>query len=330
MGGRSVNEERVRPVPAWIRLAAKLIRQLPTGRHRAMNWLCRPTASPFLMPMPAELGGYAFRCHLQNRIARELCFTGRYEPQETALVQALLRPGMTFVDVGANWGYYTLLAAHLVGVRGQVVSLEPDPRMFAILEHNARHNGLRQVTAFRVAAADQRGLLTLAGFDEPGANWGISRMFGNRSELGHCPAADEAEPRPTLPEAGRRFAVPAMRLDELFDYLRLTTIDLLKMDIEGAEGFALAGLANSLREHRVKRLLVELHPEQLLEHGQSEDEVFGQLRQFGYQIWIVDHSPRMTRHAASGPHLDPRLLLRPLDVYAGLHNWPSILCVAPG
>jgi FkbM family methyltransferase len=317
-----VNEVSLRPAPAWIRLAATLIRQLPAGRYRALKWLGRSNASPFFMPMPAELGGYAFQCHLQDRIAREVCFTGRYEPQETAVVQAFLRPGMTFVDVGANWGYYTLLAAHLVGGRGRVVSLEPDPRLFPILERNVRHNGLRQVTAFRAAAAGQRGLLTLAGFDEQGANWGLSRVIGQAFEP-DLPLMDRNEP-------GRCFAVPALRLDELFDHLRLTTIDLLKMDIEGGEGFALTGLAQSLREHRIKRLLVELHPAQLLEKGQSEDEVFAQLQQSGYRIWSVDHSPKMTRHAAYAEQLDPRCLLRPLNTYAGLHPWPHILCVAPG
>ena len=80
--------------------------------------------------MPREVGGFTFECDLRDAISREVCFTGRYEPLETLLVQSTLRPGMTFVDVGANWGYFTLVASHLVGSSGLVVSLEPDPRLF--------------------------------------------------------------------------------------------------------------------------------------------------------------------------------------------------------
>ena len=54
--------------------------------------------------MPADFGACCFQCDLRDGIMREVCLTGRYEPQETALLQQILQPGMTFVDVGANWG----------------------------------------------------------------------------------------------------------------------------------------------------------------------------------------------------------------------------------
>ena len=109
------------PAPAWVRLMAKVIPKLPAGRYKAIHRLCRRPPSAFLMYMPEEMGGYAFHCDLRDGISREVCFTGYYEPQETALVRSILRPGMSFVDVGANWGYYTLLAANLVGSKGRVL-----------------------------------------------------------------------------------------------------------------------------------------------------------------------------------------------------------------
>src|SRR5215213_552816 len=111
--------------PAWVNPTAALIRHLPAGRYRVMNWICRKNPRAFWMQMAKEAGGFSFHCDLSDAIAREVCFTGRYEPQDTALVRALLEPEMTFVDVGANWGYYTLLAASLVGRKGQVISFEP-------------------------------------------------------------------------------------------------------------------------------------------------------------------------------------------------------------
>src|SRR6266478_1482635 len=122
----------LRPAPLWVRVAAWIVRVLPLGRYRVMRVLPRSSA-PFRMCLPKFRGGYSFRCDLNDAISREVCFTGQYEPQETMLMQALLSPGMTFVDVGANWGYHTLLAAALVQSGGRIVSLEPDPRVVAVL-----------------------------------------------------------------------------------------------------------------------------------------------------------------------------------------------------
>jgi hypothetical protein len=97
--------ERVRPHPPfWVMAAAQLIRALPAGRYRAMNLVARRRTGAFWGRMPADAGGLLFRCDLRDLMMREVCFTGRYEPQETALLKALLGPGLTFVDVGANWG----------------------------------------------------------------------------------------------------------------------------------------------------------------------------------------------------------------------------------
>jgi len=277
-----------------------------------MNWLCRHPSSAFLVQMPIARGGYVFRCDLRDAIAREVCFTGCYEPQETALVQALLKPGMTFVDVGANWGYFTLIGAHLVGAYGRVISLEPEPRLFKLLSENLTRNALHQVTALQVAAADKPGMLTLEGYDERDGNFGVSRIVGNFPEVKHA-----------LP-------VMAQTLDDLFDQLGLRAIDLLKMDIEGAEGLALTGLGRSLAERRAKRLLLELHPSRLAEHGNSCSEVLDRLRDAGYRVWVVDHSHASSRRAAYTARLDPRSLLYPLEQVTGLDDWPHVLCTAPG
>ncbi len=167
--------------PKWVRLAARLIPWLPAGRYRAIARLGRNPPPTFRMRMPPNLGSQWFLCDLRDSIAREVCFTGLYEPQETAVVRAVLKPGMTFVDVGANWGYFTLLAAHLVGHAGRVLSLEPDPRLFQTLSSNLAMNRLSQVRALQLAAADAPGLLSLAGFDESQGNFGLSRIVESKN-----------------------------------------------------------------------------------------------------------------------------------------------------
>ncbi len=267
--------------PAWVRWGAALVRRLPVGRYRAIQRLCRRPPPPFRMRMPEELGGCCFRCDLRDSIANEVCFTGRYEPQETALLRAFLAPGMSFVDVGANWGYFTLLAAHQVGRSGRVISLEP-------------------------------GSLTLAGFDENGGNFGLSRVVGHAHVNGLL------------------FQVAARPLDAIFRDLQLSPVDLLKMDIEGAEGFALLGLRESLAQRRILRILIELHPTHLIEHGQDPVDIIEQLRHFDYDPWKIDHSERSNRWAAYQKRIDWKQVLQPLETAAPLDKWPHVLFALRG
>lgn len=307
-----MHEAKLLPAPAWVRLAATIIRRLPAGRYRAMNRVSRRPPSAFLMQAPEELGGYVFKCDLRDSMAREVCFTGRYEPQETALVRAILRPGMTFVDGGANWGYFTLLAAHLVGESGRVISLEPDPRLFPILQENVRRNELSQVTTLQLAAADRPGTLTLAGYDERNGNWGLSKLID----------------RPAL--GSTTFQVASQRLDAVLDEHRIDEVDLLKMDIEGAEDLALRGMSVGLARHRHRRILLEVHPTILAERGRTARDVLELLTENGYVGWWIDHSLVGTRRVAYTRSPDPRHLLRPLCAAGPLDAWPHMLWLSPG
>lgn len=103
----------------------------------------------------------------------------------------------------------------------------------------------------------------------------------------------------------------------------------MKMDIEGAEVFAINGLRESLRNMRIKRLLLELHPVQLLEHGSSTKDIIETLQEAGYKALTIDHSLSVTRYAAYGKNVDVAELLRPLNVGDQLDAWPHHLWLAP-
>lgn len=306
-----MRESALRPAPAWVRLAATVIRRLPAGRYRAIHRLCRRPPPAFLMRLPDEIGGSGFYCDLRDTISREVCFTGQYEPQETALVRSILRPGMTFVDVGANWGYFTLLAASLVGPAGCVLSLEPDPRLYPMLQDNVGRGALRQVVVSQLAAGHEAGTSTLAGYSENGGNFGVSRIVAN-SDGEECV-----------------FQVRSDSLDRILKQHEFSSIDLMKMDIEGAEAFAIAGLEDSLAEKRVKRLLLELHPVELAEHGSAVSVIVQKLQSAGYTGWTIDHSPAATRRAAYNKAMNIKTLLRPV-VPSDKHDaWPHQLWLAP-
>jgi methyltransferase, FkbM family len=308
-----VNNVDISNAPAWVPTAAAFIRHLPAGRYRLMNWLSsRRPSQPFRMRMATELGGLSFLCDLRDAIAREVCFTGRYEPQDTALIQSLLASGMTFVDVGANWGYYTLLAAHLVGPLGRVVSFEPDPRLFPVLSENVSYNRLEQVTALQVAAADEAGLLILSGYEEDCENRGLSRLVEQEAGTN-----------------GRTFRVQARPIDAMLDELDVETVDLLKMDIEGAEELALRGMLKGLERHRFRRIVLELHPSILAERGRTAQDVMSLLTDAGYCGWHLDFSPAANRRAAYARALNLREFLKPLKDVNTLDAWPHLLWLAP-
>ena len=154
---------------------------MPVGRYWLVHQLRRFVVPPFVMRLPLELGGFAFHCDQRDSVAREVCFTGCYEPQETQLASRLLRAGDVFVDVGANWGYFTLAAAHWVGAGGRVIAFEPEPRLFALLTSNLEANRLDFVRAYRTAAAAGSGRIGFTAFQADSDNWGQSRsIVGDR------------------------------------------------------------------------------------------------------------------------------------------------------
>ncbi len=320
MASGTMGEQRAAAPPAgpppWpAALAAWGVRRLPRARYRAMNWICRRwPLRPFAAPLPGSATGLRFECDPRNVIAREVFFAGGYEPQETALVGHLLRPGWTFVDVGAHWGYFSLLAAERVGPSGRVVAVEADPTIFGILERSIALNAgrLGHVAAIHEAVAGESGSLPFRVIDERLDNWGTARLA--------MPGDD----------AATTVAVRAEPLDALLDAAGVGAVDLLKMDIEGAEAAALRGMHAGLAAGRYRRILLELHPPQIREYGSTPEAVMDALRSAGYAGWRLPDSPEAIRRAAYGRNFRPADLLEPLDPGGPIGTWPHQLWVAPG
>jgi FkbM family methyltransferase len=298
------------PAPFWVSVSASAIRTLPFGRYHLANALARFAGTPFLARLPPDLGGSSFVCDLHDTISREVCFTGRYEPQETQLALRLLGPGMVVADVGANWGYFTLVCAHLVGRTGRVIALEPHPRLASMLAENVAGNALSQVEVHRVAAGATSESRGFVGFDERGGNWGVSR------------AAQGSE----VPD----FESQAVALDTLLDERQAGRIDLVKIDIEGAEAEAIRGMAAGLERHRYRYVLLECHPAELERMGASVEHCLAPFRRAGYRGWHIDHSAAMHRRAAGGAVPTAELLAPIDDRVLASDPWPHLLWTAPG
>ncbi len=151
--------------------------------------------------------------------------TGSYEPEQTALFGSLIRPGDVVVDVGAHVGYYTLLAATLVGPRGHVYAFEPAPANYAFLTGHVRKNRCANVTPVDSAVGDHRGEVRFE--------------YGTGSGTGHVSAQGQ-------------LVVPMVTLDE-FARERGLRCQAVKIDVEGAEVAVLEGAREML--HATKPII---------------------------------------------------------------------------
>jgi FkbM family methyltransferase len=174
------------------------------------------------------------------------------------MLRKLLRQGMHFVDCGANIGYFTLMAARRVGPTGRVDAIEPDPQNRARLEEHLRANGAAsQVRVHAVAASDAPGSVTLY---HP---TGDMRNHGEASTIAALAG-----------ESARAYTVPAARLDDVLD----TTPDLVKMDIEGAELKAIAGMTRLLSADPSPALIIEHNPQSAAAAGYRPGDLLRAIR----------------------------------------------------
>jgi FkbM family methyltransferase len=212
--------------------------------------------------------GCQLRCDLRDHVQRQIWFNGAYEPIETYLFAQLLRPGMTVIDAGANVGQYSLIAATAVGPTGQVHSFEPVPATFARLKEHVELNQLGAIITINQAALwNQDAMLDLGLADEFADNIGsysVGAASNTRTQV----------------------SAPGVRLATYAVAAGLSALDLIKMDIEGAEPFALAGGIELLREHR-PLILLEVNREALEALGSDARSLWGLLSGLGYRAWRI-------------------------------------------
>jgi FkbM family methyltransferase len=162
-----------------------------------------------------------------------------------------------------------VLASKLVGPTGRVIAFEPDPTSFRLLERNVARNGCTNVVLEQKALSNQPGTLTLHVSDS------------NRG--GHSIIREGTD------HVSHSIDVPAVRLD---DYLagKDGRVDLVKIDTEGAEGFILDGMQDTLRRNPTARLVLEYFPYKLEQSGYPPDKFFGLLRPHGCRYAEIDES----------------------------------------
>lgn len=201
---------------------------------------------------------------LDSKDSLWLSFSENYERAETKLVRSEVNKGDIVLDIGANIGFYTLIFAELVGEEGKVFAFEPDPDNFDLLRKNVRVNSYKNVVLVQKAASNKTGKLKLYLSED---NKGDHRIYD--------------------PHDGRRFIeIESVQLDDYFRNYD-SKIDFVKMDIQGAEGLVLQGMANLLEKNKNMTILTEFSPMALKGAGTDPKQYLRLLTENGFILYHI-------------------------------------------
>lgn len=191
---------------------------------------------------------------------------GVFEPLQTHLFLRTLKKGNIVFDVGANVGYYTILASKAVGRKGVVYAFEPDPRNLIYLKKNVKSNNCRNVVIVEKALTEKNQTAMLA-YDL--ANPGESSLAKTHST------------------DSRSVPIETITLDTFVKQHGIIEINVIKMDIEGAEILALLGAKNTLKKMKHTTLFVECNKRALARFFQTPTTLTSMLKSLTYKLNVI-------------------------------------------
>ena len=265
------------PDPGWSFATAERATGRRVDERRAL-WTAFRTRQ-IMRPVTVKwYEGLRVRLFLGNDLSLCMYVSGSFEPNEFVLLSRVLRPGMVFVDGGANDGLYALFASRRIGSAGRVLAVEPSSREYERLLANLRLNEIENTTAARVALGASAGIV----------------------ELAIAPAGHEGQntvgPRVANPnlESAAHETVEMTTLDDLVSRSGLDRVDVIKLDLEGSEAGALEG-ARAILERDQPLLLVEAEDRRLASQGRTKAELLDAIVGLGYVLHVFDETTGQLR-----------------------------------
>ena len=198
-------------------------------------------------------------------ISTELSIFRSHEPLNTKILSSLIKKGMTCVDVGGNIGYYVLLERKLIGSKGAIIAIEPEPQNFLYLNKNIQLHNHQNISTLNFACGE---------IDE------IADFFVNQKSNG-CQVIRKDAPPPN-PKKGTISQVKVKKLDPVIAQFNLDSVDFVRMDTEGYELHILNGLKETLKKFK-PIISLELHVRQLGLDGTRQ--FFDLMSSLNYEIY---------------------------------------------
>lgn len=191
---------------------------------------------------------------------------GCYEGTESQLIREKIKEGMTVIDVGANIGYFSVIASSIVGDNGRVISFEPDKENFEFLEKTIELNNFKNVTPCNVALSDKNGEIELFISED---NKGDHRIYAT------------TEKRASI-------KVKTFTMDDYLDSLDIKKVDFIKIDVQGVEWLVLMGMHKTISNNPKISILLEFWPHGIIESGGHPVSFLNMLKIAGLNIFGVN------------------------------------------
>jgi FkbM family methyltransferase len=259
----------------------------------------------FLKPLLFKLAGPGFYKRLQAKAMIKNLDERRADEPELELLPQLIKPGESAIDVGANYLYITMLLARLTG-KGAVHALEPVPFTYEVGEMILKHYKPGNVTLHKKGASNENksAVFNLPLQDFGAISAGQAHIGGRDNEV----VKDKAQ-YPYIFQKHNQVTCELVRLD---DYLKdVANLGFVKIDIEGAEVFALEGMQALLREHK-PIILLEIVEAFLEGFGKSGKDIELLLGAMGYQLYHYNASTKQLTPAQS-PFPESNFLAVPIE-----------------
>lgn len=259
----------------------------PKPLRKLANWFLLR-----LIPRTIHVAGTELYLNPNDPVLSSAVAFGVYEPWEQQIFSDLCQPGFTVVDLGANVGLYTAVAARAVGKTGQVISIEPHAESFSYLEKTIVANDLSQVKAFNVACGNRSDKVALYLCDDNKADSRLYDMTGTRGKA----------------------EVEMIMLDDLLDRLNISTVNVIKMDIQGSEALALRGMRKTIQRTPRMKLLCEYWPWGIRATGESPESFLEELNSLGFVFYTINE----TRHK-----LEPVINIKSIEEKSSADEYTS-------
>lgn len=263
------------------------------GFHRAMHWLSYKAIFPLLervqgfRTMPDD--PFWFRFEL---------LTGRHEPETGAQLRRLIKADMTVLDIGAHVGYYSRMASNIIGVKGRVIAFEPNPSNHAMLKQNV--GGRSNVTLMQVALAAEEGTAELHDYLMMSASGSLHYDETLRDvQLASTQRDVDYAPRLEDNFTAKTYTVRTAPVDTLLAEIGVQQVDVVKMDIEGAEMGALRGMTQTIANSPNLALVMEYNPLGLQAFGNTPHESLQEVLDMGFSsLYVIEADGSLTDYTA--------------------------------
>jgi FkbM family methyltransferase len=226
--------------------------------------------------------GTKFNYPLNSAIGNCLSVDGSFETHELNFVIQSLKPGDVFLDIGANAGLYSVLAAQKVGASGHVYSFEPGRDELNLLSHNIQKNELKNVTIVNKAVSNERASVDFA-ISHDGAMNSLKKTNHSMQKIKEWQV------------------VETITLDEFIRENQINKVDFIKIDVEGAEGLVFEGAKQLLNSNTHLTILFEACSVTTVSFGYTPRELIDNLKKQGFFLYCFSNTGELLNVESDAP-----------------------------